>query len=76
MARRSLRRASIATFTAASLFCGLSANLEQFIVASAIQGFGAALMTPVGRVIVLKNAPKSELVNAVALITWPALIAR
>lgn len=66
---------SITVFTTASLFCGLSSNLEQFIMARAIQGFGAALMTPVGRVIVLKNAPKSELVNAVALITWPALIA-
>lgn len=72
---RNIFMASITIFTAASLFCGLSSNLEQFIVARAIQGFGAALMTPVGRVIVLKNAPKSELVNAVALITWPALIA-
>ena len=72
---RTVFMVSIAIFTTASLFCGLSGNLEQFIVARAIQGFGAALMTPVGRVIVLKNAPKSELVNAVALITWPALIA-
>lgn len=67
--------ASIAVFTAASLACGLSTNLEEFIIARAVQGFGAALMTPVGRVIVLRNAPKSELVHAVALITWPALVA-
>jgi EmrB/QacA subfamily drug resistance transporter len=66
---------SIAVFTGASLFCGLSGNLAEFIVARAIQGAGAALMTPVGRIIVLKNAPKSELVNAIALITWPALTA-
>ncbi|MGO7565597.1 hypothetical protein ACC754_42395, partial [Rhizobium johnstonii] len=33
-------------------------------------------MTPVGRIIVLKNARKSELVQAIALITWPALTAR
>ena len=72
---RTIFMASIGIFTAASLFCGLSATLEQFIIARAVQGFGAALMTPIGRVIVLKNAPKSELVNAVALITWPALIA-
>ncbi|MGV3549510.1 DHA2 family efflux MFS transporter permease subunit [Rhizobium sp.] len=72
---RTIFMVSIAIFTLASLACGLSANLEQFIAARAIQGFGAALMTPVGRVIVLRNAPKSELVNAVALITWPALIA-
>jgi EmrB/QacA subfamily drug resistance transporter len=66
---------SIAMFTVASLFCGLAGNLAQFIAARAFQGLGSALMTPIGRVIVLKNAPKSELVSAVALITWPALIA-
>jgi EmrB/QacA subfamily drug resistance transporter len=66
---------SIAMFTVASLFCGLSTGLTDFIVARAVQGFGSALMTPIGRVIVLKNAPKSQLVNAVAMITWPALIA-
>jgi EmrB/QacA subfamily drug resistance transporter len=72
---RNIFMAAIALFTLASLFCGLSESLGQFIAARAVQGFGAALMNPIGRVIVLKNAPKSELVNAVALITWPALIA-
>jgi EmrB/QacA subfamily drug resistance transporter len=66
---------SIAMFTAASLFCGISGSLTEFIAARAVQGLGSALMNPIGRVIVLRNAPKSELVNAVAMITWPALIA-
>lgn len=66
---------SIAVFTGASLLCGLSGSLTQFIIARAIQGAGSALMTPVGRIIVLKNARKSELVQAIALITWPALTA-
>ncbi|MGF6174577.1 MFS transporter [Ensifer sp. 4252] len=66
---------AISIFTLASLFCGLSESLGQFIAARAVQGIGGALMTPVGRIIVLKNARKSELVGAIALITWPALIA-
>lgn len=66
---------SIAIFTIASLFCGLSQSLSQFVIARAIQGAGGALMTPVGRIIVLKNARKSELIGAIALITWPALTA-
>ncbi|NRP22527.1 putative transport protein HsrA [Ensifer adhaerens] len=66
---------AIGIFTLASLFCGLSGSLGEFIAARAVQGIGGALMTPVGRIIVLKNARKSELVGAVALITWPALIA-
>ena len=32
-------------------------------------------MAPVGRLLVLRNAPKSELMNAIATITWPALFA-
>ncbi|KAB0678539.1 MFS transporter [Aureimonas leprariae] len=67
--------AAIAVFTFASLLCGLAADLPQFVAARALQGFGGALMTPVGRTIVLRNAPKSELVRAIAMITWPALIA-
>jgi len=66
---------SIALFTLASLLCGMSQSLWQFVGARALQGMGGALMTPVGRIIVLKNARKSELVNAIALITWPALTA-
>ncbi|MBB3655485.1 MFS family permease [Rhizobium sp. BK650] len=66
---------SIAVFTGASLLCGLSGGLTEFVIARAVQGAGSALMTPVGRIIVLKNARKSELVQAIALITWPALTA-
>ncbi len=67
--------AAIAIFVIASLFCGLSTTLAEFIAARAVQGFGSALMNPIGRMIVLRNASKRDLVNAVALITWPALIA-
>lgn len=60
---------SIAVFTGASLFCGLSGSLAEFVLWRAVGGAGSALMTPVGRIIVLKNARKSELVQAIALIT-------
>ncbi|MET2825933.1 DHA2 family efflux MFS transporter permease subunit [Mesorhizobium shangrilense] len=66
---------AIAMFTLASLACGFSQNLTEFVVARAVQGLGSALMTPVGRILVLRNASKSELLNATALITWPALFA-
>lgn len=66
---------AIALFTLASVVCGVSENLTQFVAARAVQGLGSALMTPVGRILVLRNASKSELINATALITWPALFA-
>ncbi|MER9416735.1 DHA2 family efflux MFS transporter permease subunit [Mesorhizobium sp. M0306] len=72
---RNIFLVAIALFTLASLACGISQNLAEFVAARAVQGLGSALMTPVGRILVLRNAPKSELLNATALITWPALFA-
>jgi EmrB/QacA subfamily drug resistance transporter len=72
---RNIFSAAIVLFTLASLCCGLAANLGQFGVARAVQGAGAALMTPVGRMVVLRSTQKSELLQAIALITWPALAA-
>ncbi|SDA88689.1 DHA2 family efflux MFS transporter permease subunit [Mesorhizobium qingshengii] len=72
---RNIFLVAIALFTLASLACGFSRNLTEFVAARAVQGLGSALMTPVGRILVLRNASKSELLNATALITWPALFA-
>ncbi|HEX2792055.1 MAG TPA: MFS transporter [Steroidobacteraceae bacterium] len=72
---RNVFTAAIAVFTVASLCCGLARGLTQFGVARAVQGVGGALMTPVGRLVVLRSTQKSELLHAIALITWPALAA-
>lgn len=66
---------AIVLFSLASLACGVAGTLIEFVVARVLQGIGGAFMTPVGRVLVLNNVRKSELVQAIALITWPALIA-
>ncbi|TPJ72013.1 MFS transporter [Mesorhizobium sp. B2-7-1] len=72
---RNIFLVAIALFTLASIACGFSQGLTQFVAARIVQGLGSALMTPVGRILVLRNAEKSELLNATALITWPALFA-
>lgn len=66
---------AIGLFTLASLLCGLAPSLELFIGARILQGLGGALMVPVGRLVVLQVTEKHELVRAIALITWPGLVA-
>ena len=66
---------AIIVFTLASLLCGLSQSLEMFVIARVLQGIGGALMVPVGRLAVLRNTDKKDLVKMIAVITWPGLVA-
>jgi EmrB/QacA subfamily drug resistance transporter len=72
---RTVFGAAIAVFTIASVFCGVSTGLTQFILARILQGIGGAMMVPVGRLVVLRSTPKDQLIRAIATITWPGLIA-
>ena len=67
-------RLAVAIFTLASISCGFADSLEYLVVARAVQGFGGALMVPVGRIVMLRTVPKNEYVNAMAWLTVPALI--
>src|ERR1700761_4800594 len=66
--------AAIIIFSVSSLLCGLSQNLIELVVSRTLQGIGGAMMTPVGRIIVAKSVPKSELMQAINWITIPALL--
>jgi EmrB/QacA subfamily drug resistance transporter len=72
---RTVFACAIATFTIASILCGLSDTLWQFIGSRVLQGVGGALMVPTGRLIVLRNTEKQHLMRAMAYLTWPALSA-
>ncbi|GGC15645.1 MFS transporter [Novosphingobium endophyticum] len=66
---------AVGLFTLASIACAASQTLLAFAIARLFQGSAAAMMTPVGRLVVLRHTEKSGLINAVALLTWPALLA-
>jgi EmrB/QacA subfamily drug resistance transporter len=66
--------AAIAVFTASSVLCGFSSTLAEIVLWRTVQGIGGAMMTPVGRVIVVKSVPKFELVRAMNYITIPAVL--
>ena len=44
------------------------------MIARILQGIGGAMMTPVGRLVLLRSIDKSALVNAMAWVTVPALV--
>ena len=71
---RTIFRLAIVVFTLASIMCGLATSLDTLLMARAVQGAGGALMVPVGRLILLRSVPKSELISAMALMGMPALI--
>jgi EmrB/QacA subfamily drug resistance transporter len=71
---RLIFRLAIVIFTIASVGCGFAANLTWLVVLRGLQGIGGAMMVPVARIIMIRTVAKSELVNAMAWLTIPALI--
>jgi EmrB/QacA subfamily drug resistance transporter len=65
---------AIAIFTIASVLCGLSVNSPMLVAARLLQGFGAAMMMPVGRLTIIRTFAKHELLAAMNFVIIPALI--
>jgi EmrB/QacA subfamily drug resistance transporter len=72
---RNLFSGAIALFTLSSMACGLSGSFAAFIAARLVQGGSAAMMSPVGRLIVLRNTEKHELMQTLSTLVWPSLLA-
>ncbi len=71
---RTVFRAAIVVFTLGSALCGFAQGLGDFVLFRVIQGMGGAMMVPVGRLVILRTVPKSELISALAWLTIPALM--
>jgi EmrB/QacA subfamily drug resistance transporter len=65
---------AIAVFMIGSIGCALSSSVTHFVISRIVQGAGGAMMTPVGRLVLLRSIDKSALVNAMAWVTVPALV--
>jgi EmrB/QacA subfamily drug resistance transporter len=66
--------AAIVVFTLGSIGCGFAQSLSMLVVARIVQGLGGAMMVPVGRLILLRTVPRSDLVRAMSYVSVPALI--
>lgn len=54
---RTVFAVAIGVFTGASLLCALTPTFPSFVVARVLQGAAAAFMSPVGRLVVLRETP-------------------
>ena len=66
--------AALLIFTVASGLCGQAGSLPEMVAMRVLQGFGGAMMTPVGRLILLRAFPRSQLLTAMTYMTIPAVI--
>ena len=64
---RNVFRIAIGVFTLASVLCGSAQSLPELVVFRVLQGMGGAMMVPVGRLLLLRNVPKSRTGRA----RWP-----
>ncbi|MFB9109972.1 MFS transporter [Flavobacterium gyeonganense] len=61
-------------FSVGSVLCALSQSLIHLVFARVVQGIGGSLMTPVGKLALIKTFPKRELLKAMNFAIIPALI--
>jgi EmrB/QacA subfamily drug resistance transporter len=71
---KNIFRLAIVVFVLGSIACGFSNSIESFVFSRFFQGIGGSMMTPVGRLLLVRGTPRNELVNAMAWLTIPALI--
>src|ERR1044072_7733589 len=71
---RTVFRAAIAIFVIGSIGCAFANSLSGFVIARIVQGMGGAMMTPVGRLVLIRSIDKRKLVDAMAWVTMPALV--
>ena len=65
---------AIVAYAAACAFCGFATNLWEMLAARAFEGAAGAMMTPVGRLVLLRTTPRHHLVRAMSVLTMPALL--
>ncbi len=65
---------ALGLFTLGSMLCGVAQSFPMLVATRVLQGLGGAMMTPVGRLILLRSFARSQLVRAMTYTTLPAII--
>jgi EmrB/QacA subfamily drug resistance transporter len=65
---------AIVVFMVGSISCGFADSFWSFVASRVLQGMGGAMMSPVGRLVLLRSVSKADLVSALAWVSIPALV--
>ncbi|HTP29722.1 MAG TPA: DHA2 family efflux MFS transporter permease subunit [Anaeromyxobacteraceae bacterium] len=65
---------AVSVFLVGSLACGLSVNVPMLVGSRLLQGAGGAMMTPVGRLVLVRTFPRKEFLRAMNYVVMPSLI--
>ena len=71
---RQLFTSAISLFVAASLASAMAQNLPTLVAARVLQGVSGAMMTPIGRLLIIRSFDKRHLASAIAYLSMPVLI--
>lgn len=66
---------AIGLFTLGSFLCGITGNIHLLVACRILQGFGGAMMVPVGRLTLVRAFAKSDLLRTMSFVSIPALVA-
>lgn len=66
---------AIVGFTLASALCAFAPTLTALTAARVLQGVAGAVIVPAGRLAVVRGTDPKDLLDAIAYLTWPALVA-
>lgn len=61
-------------FLLGSLACGLAPDIHFLVAARVLQGVGGAMMTPVGRLALVRTFPRSEMLRTMNYVIIPAML--
>lgn len=71
---RRIFQGAIVLFSLGSLLCALSSGLGQLVMARVLQGVGAALLMPVGRLALLRSFSRDQLIRVLSFVALPGLV--
>jgi EmrB/QacA subfamily drug resistance transporter len=71
---KNIFRLAILIFAVGSIACAFSNSIEAFVFSRFFQGIGGSMMTPIARLLLVRGTARSDLVNAMAWLSIPAMV--